>query len=195
VGADLYLEPEASYAAAQELARDQGEALPVASRTLHRRLRERGLLAGWDERRKRLTVRRTLEGVAAREVLHLRSDALSPCSEPSKPSISPTDPPIPPGKWTVPMDGPMDGNGHCGRNRPSEPSIKPAGNAADGRFGRSDTGGEAGQGAANAPTPPAGASLFFQDEAGRPCGPDACRWWTWAGAPRWYDTREHLPPI
>jgi hypothetical protein len=40
----LYLEPEASYAAAQELARDQGEALTVASRTLWRRLAEQKYL-------------------------------------------------------------------------------------------------------------------------------------------------------
>jgi hypothetical protein len=151
-GADLYLEPDASYAAAQELARDQGEALPTSPRTLHRRLKDRGLLASWDERRKRLTVRRTLEGVAAREVLHLRSDTFSPTSEPSKPSISPVEPPIPPGKWTVPMDGLAERNGHCERNRPSETSIKPAESPADGRSGRSDTGGEAGQGGADAPS-------------------------------------------
>ena len=151
-GTDLYLEPEASYAAAQELARDQGEALATSPRTLLRRLKDRGLLASWDERRKRLTLRRTLEGVAAREVLHLRSEALSPCSEPSKPSISPVEPPIPPGKWTVPMDGLAERNGHCERNRPSETSIKPAESPADGRSGRSDTGGEAGQGGADAPS-------------------------------------------
>jgi hypothetical protein len=85
-GADLYLEPEASYAAAQEMARDQGDALPVQARTLHKRLKERGLLATWDTRRQRNTIRRTLEGVNDREVLHLRADCLSPPAQPSEPS-------------------------------------------------------------------------------------------------------------
>jgi hypothetical protein len=85
-GADLYLEPEASFAAAQELARDQGEALPVTPRTLHRRLKERGLLASWNKRRQRNTVRRTLEGVKDREVLHLRADSLGGAQRPSEPS-------------------------------------------------------------------------------------------------------------
>src|SRR5262249_24542971 len=76
-GADLYLGPEASYAAAQELARDQGDGLPIYARTLHRRLRERGLLASWDRCRQRNTVRRALEGVKQREVLYLHADLLS----------------------------------------------------------------------------------------------------------------------
>jgi hypothetical protein len=84
-GADLYLEPEASFAAAQELARDQGEALAVSARTLAKRLREKGRLASWDEKRQRNTVRRTLEGSVSREVLHLHAVALSP-AEPSKPA-------------------------------------------------------------------------------------------------------------
>jgi hypothetical protein len=83
-GAELYLEPEASYAAAQEMARDQGDGLPVSARTLHRRLRERGLLATWDGRRQRNTIRRTLAGVKDRNVLHLRADALSAGNEPSE---------------------------------------------------------------------------------------------------------------
>jgi hypothetical protein len=85
-GKDLYLEPEASFAAAQELARDQGESLTVTPRTLHKRLKERGLLASWDAGRQRNTIRRTLEGVKDREVLHLRADALSGGKEPSEPS-------------------------------------------------------------------------------------------------------------
>jgi hypothetical protein len=80
---DLYLEPEASYAAAHELARDQGEGLPVSPRILHRRLRERGLLVRTEPGREVLTVRRTLEG-RRRAVLHLRADALSP-GQPDQP--------------------------------------------------------------------------------------------------------------
>jgi hypothetical protein len=74
-GTDLYLEPEASYAAAQDLARHQGNELPVSARTLRKRLKERGLLASTDSEREVLTVRRTLEG-KRREVLHLRTSLL-----------------------------------------------------------------------------------------------------------------------
>ena len=64
-GPDLYLEPEASYAAAQELARDKGDGLPVSARTLRKRLHEPGLLAAaGDGGRETLTVRRTLAGQA-----------------------------------------------------------------------------------------------------------------------------------
>jgi hypothetical protein len=74
-GENLYLEPEASYAAAQQMARDQGEALPVTPRTLHRRLSERGLLVSREAGRETVTIRKTLEG-RRRAVLHLRADAL-----------------------------------------------------------------------------------------------------------------------
>jgi hypothetical protein len=160
----LYLEPEAAYAAAQEMARDQGQAVPVSPRTLHRRLKEAGLLATWDEKRQRITVRRTLEGVEHRDVLHLRADALSPCTGPSKPSTevpnasvlaenrafsvdgavdgvdgvdSPVDGPVdgPDG----PVDG-MDGGGN--NNRPPKSPANPGENGAGGRFGRSATGGD-----------------------------------------------------
>src|SRR5262249_25466092 len=78
-GADLYLEPEASYAAAQELARDQGDGLPIAPRTLHRRLHERGLLVAVETHggKTRFAVRRTLEG-RRRDVLSVRADVLTP---------------------------------------------------------------------------------------------------------------------
>jgi hypothetical protein len=67
---DLYLDPDASYAAVQQLANSQGEALSVDQQTLRRRLRDCGLLAGRDEARDRLTVRRVLQG-RRRTVLHL----------------------------------------------------------------------------------------------------------------------------
>jgi hypothetical protein len=85
-GAELYLEPEAAYAAAQELAREQGDGLPVSSRTLRKRLHERGLLASTDTERDVLTVRRTLEG-KRREVLHLRAGSLS-AEKPDQPDQS-----------------------------------------------------------------------------------------------------------
>jgi hypothetical protein len=142
-GGELYLEPEASHAAAQEMARDQGEALSVPPRTLHRRLKERGLLASWDTRRQRNTVRRTLEGVRDRDVLHLRADALfPPGGEPSEPSAEdrPND------ATTVAADGLADGSEGFARQPSAGPSAGPSGitgeNGVCGRFGQSDTGRE-----------------------------------------------------
>jgi hypothetical protein len=66
----VYLEPEASYAVAQRLAQAQGEAIPITSTTLRRRLKERKLLASMDAQRGKLTVRRTFQGLR-REVLHV----------------------------------------------------------------------------------------------------------------------------
>ena len=63
-GEDLYLEPEASYAAAQEVARELGDGLAVSSQTLRRRLKERGLLVSCE--RDKTTNRRTLEEPRAR---------------------------------------------------------------------------------------------------------------------------------
>jgi hypothetical protein len=117
----LYLEPDASYAAAQELAREQGEALPVSPRTLWRRMREQCLLASWDAKRQRCTVRRTLEGVRHREVLHLRLDTLSTSEKPSTPSTeraSSQD-------WQGPMvDEVVDGQAESNGDRPLQTSTE-----------------------------------------------------------------------
>jgi hypothetical protein len=54
--------------------------------------------------------------------------------------------------------------------------------------------------AVTAPVPPPGATIYTQDEHGRPCQPGATYMWTWSGgptwqrAPTWYYTREHLVP-
>jgi hypothetical protein len=129
-GTELYLEPEAAYAEAQELARQQGDSLTVAPRTLWRRMRERGLLASWDEARQRHTVRRRLGGHDRREVLHLRPDALSPRAQPSPPSPDG----IPPRQ-----DGEGPGNGYAG-DGPDLPQVSAAARqrngAGDGRDGR-----------------------------------------------------------
>jgi hypothetical protein len=71
-GADLFLEPVASYQVAQELA---GADRLLGEQTLRRRLRERGLLASMDTGRQMVQVRRTLEGTP-RQVLHLKASAL-----------------------------------------------------------------------------------------------------------------------
>jgi hypothetical protein len=69
-GEHLYLEPEASFAAAQEMGRATGDPLAIAAVTLRKRLKERGLLADVDRARGTLTARRTVEG-ARRDVLVL----------------------------------------------------------------------------------------------------------------------------
>jgi hypothetical protein len=82
-GDAVLLEPEASYAAVQELAGAQGESLTVSAPTLRRRLKERGLLSSWDAARQELTIRRTLEG-RRRNVLHLHTSSLG--VEPAQPA-------------------------------------------------------------------------------------------------------------
>ncbi len=72
-GSDLYLEPETAYMVANEMAQCTGGSLP-ASKTLHKRLHERGLLASTDDQREKLLVRKTLGG-QRREVLHFRAAA------------------------------------------------------------------------------------------------------------------------
>jgi hypothetical protein len=73
-GPHLFLEPDASYAAAQELARDQGDALTVSAHTLRKRLHERKYLLSTEVGK--LTNRRKLEG-QVRSVLHLHASCLS----------------------------------------------------------------------------------------------------------------------
>jgi len=76
-GDDLYLDPQSAFAIAQSLANNLGETIPISSRTLHKRLTEKGLLASMEQDRNTLTVRRVLEGTR-RNVLHLRKDVVMP---------------------------------------------------------------------------------------------------------------------
>jgi hypothetical protein len=46
----------------------------------------------------------------------------------------------------------------------------------------------------DAPAPPPGATIYCQDEHGRPCKPDAAHIWCWSGGPRWYYVKEHPTP-
>jgi hypothetical protein len=77
----LYLDSDAAYAAAQKLAQDVGDRLPVTPQTLRRRLKEADLLSSTDVARQVLTVRRVLEG-QRREVLHVAPQAMSPSGSP-----------------------------------------------------------------------------------------------------------------
>jgi hypothetical protein len=83
-GDDVYLEPEASYQAAQRLARDGGEPITVGSKTLHKRLHEKGLLASTEPERHKLTIRRTVER-QRRAVLHLTTALFSQPEGPNRP--------------------------------------------------------------------------------------------------------------
>ena len=139
-GPDLYLEPEAAFAEVQELAGRQGESLPIASRTLCKRLKEKGLLACWEQNRGRLTVRRTLEAVN-RAVLHLHTDSLSlPTTVQTVQTVQMAGPHEGfPEKLDGPLDGPLDGSAANGRQPSNGTGQKPGENPPFGRFGRSDT--------------------------------------------------------
>lgn len=123
-GDDIYLQPDASYGCAQDLARSQGDSISVSVQTLRRRLKEKSYLASWDEATQTTTVRRTLEG-KQQAVLHVRksifAEGIYPATKPSKPSIDPE---------------PSDNGPEAGENagfsetqqgaEPSKPSIDPA---------------------------------------------------------------------
>jgi hypothetical protein len=68
--AAIYLEPSASYAAAQRLAQQGGESLAVSEVRLWKTLNERGHLLSTEPARRSLKVRRTIEG-ASRHVLQV----------------------------------------------------------------------------------------------------------------------------
>jgi hypothetical protein len=91
-GEDLYLEPEASYRIAQAQTQG-GESITIGPRTMRKRLKEKGLLLSTDEKRQTLTVRRTIEGVKDRSVLHLSKHSLfSTYTEPDEPDAEKEDP-------------------------------------------------------------------------------------------------------
>jgi hypothetical protein len=149
VEGELYLEPEASFAAVQCFARDQNESFAVTAHTLRRRLKEKGLLASVDDRRQKLTVRKTLQGTR-RDVLHLARTPASPLDEtgPTGPGTS-----NPEENGPVPWAGAGVGNGQAnGKAAPKTaaagtPGQPPATRGPEmGRLGRSDTGEEAAPG-------------------------------------------------
>jgi hypothetical protein len=143
-GDQLYLEPQAAYAEAQELARHQGDGLAITVRTLWKRLHERGLLAEVDTRggKTRYTVRVQLDG-ERREVISVPRDFLSSESVPSGkngplidrngPLPGDTQPQKTPGVAQPsgpngPQNGEMGHSGHSGTERkapgPENPNSK-----------------------------------------------------------------------
>jgi hypothetical protein len=143
VGEDgLFLEPNAAHAEAQQLAAAQGASLPVTPQTLRRRLKDEGLLATTDDKRQKLTVRRTLER-QRREVLHIPTTALAPPAGGIQDSPTPGD-----GASGGPAPGadPVT-NGPVPQDH--QPAVTPSpriGNGDVGRLGRSGAGEEAGAG-------------------------------------------------
>ena len=77
-GDDLYLDPDAAYAAIQKLATEQGDAFSLTKNTLHKRLNERNLLVGVEPGH--FTTRASIEG-HRRRVLHLSAPHLLYVSE------------------------------------------------------------------------------------------------------------------
>jgi len=70
---DLYLEPDASFAAAQEMARSAGETITIAGKTLHKRLADRSLLRSTERgARGTLAVRKMVQG-ERHPVLHVHA--------------------------------------------------------------------------------------------------------------------------
>jgi hypothetical protein len=84
-GGDVFLEPDAAYAAAQKLGAQGGENLYVTLATLTKRIAERSLLATRDADRSRNTIRRTFEGRRV-TVLHIFGEAfhLQECPMPAE---------------------------------------------------------------------------------------------------------------
>ncbi|MEZ5590142.1 MAG: hypothetical protein R3F53_05335 [Gammaproteobacteria bacterium] len=78
-GDDIFLHPENAYTAAKQLAQDQGETLPVAQRTMAKRLLERGLLATYetDGSHKRALTRKTINRTQRRVLHFLRATVVS----------------------------------------------------------------------------------------------------------------------
>ena len=68
----LFLEPESSYTAVQEMGNATGEGVGISSATLRKRLHERGMLLSTetDKNKVRLTVRQTIGG-KRRQVVHI----------------------------------------------------------------------------------------------------------------------------
>jgi len=89
-GENLLVDPDASYAVVQRLARDQGDSLNVTVRTLAKRLKEKGFLASTDVSRQTLTVRRSL-GRRRRDVLHFAAEVVSHATyaQPDQPDQTP----------------------------------------------------------------------------------------------------------
>jgi hypothetical protein len=141
---ELYIEPDAAYAIAQDFARRQNDALPISAHTLRRRLNEKGYLASIDDKRQKLTKRKVFQGVT-RNVLHVNLARIFPSESPhqNETGHSGHSAGLPREKWPKPMAG----NPGQYPKPAIEPAIGPASetslNGTNGRNGRSETSTEA----------------------------------------------------
>jgi Domain of unknown function (DUF3854) len=87
-GDELWLEPDAAYAVAQDVARRVGDPFTVARTTLNKRLAERGFLSSTDLQTERscVPVRRVIGG-QRRQVLHLASATLTLAEQDAEQSL------------------------------------------------------------------------------------------------------------
>jgi hypothetical protein len=121
---ELYLDPDATYAALAALARDQGGAYPVTQQTLCRRQKEAGQLLRTDG--DRTTYPETLGGTR-RRVLVLAASVLGQPGQPGQPGQLP-----PPPEQSVPVscpgsaDPPSEPGQETGTDRPAEHRPVPA---------------------------------------------------------------------
>jgi Domain of unknown function (DUF3854)/Domain of unknown function (DUF927) len=88
-GEELYLDPDSTYAALAELARDQGQTYPVTAQTLFRRLKEARLLVRTDADRTTYPV--TLEGARRRVLILSTSSLLGKVGQPGQAGQTPAD--------------------------------------------------------------------------------------------------------
>jgi hypothetical protein len=88
-GEDLYLDPEAAFRSAEQMASVEG--LTVTPRTLWKRMREQKLLASTDTSRGRNLARVTLQG-ARRNAIHVKTASLHPSTEPAQPAQAAREP-------------------------------------------------------------------------------------------------------
>jgi hypothetical protein len=132
---NLYLDPDSSYAAAQQLANLKGESLAVTQRTLSKRLWEKGCLVSIEKARGKLTVRRTLEG-RRQDVWHLRAGDFFTPQEPAQPAQSAQPSTQPVGGGPVPRAGSWADSGNRPTDRPTESAQLNGQNGDVGRLGR-----------------------------------------------------------
>ena len=81
---DLYLDPDASYAAVQKFLQDSSQSLGISLTKLALQLHGRGILCGIEEKRDTFKVRRTIHG-RRRDVFWLHADSLSPSTSSDQP--------------------------------------------------------------------------------------------------------------
>jgi hypothetical protein len=155
-GGNLYLDPEAAHAEAQRFATEKGEAMGLTTRTLGKRLHEKGVLKATDQSRETLMVRKVLEG-QSRAVWNLDAGAFFPPEKPDKP-----DSPGPPRAQPLttrqePPSGPVSENRPSLDNPTGEPDRGAEGNGGNvGNVGSA----EGGEGAEAGGSPPDDSELL-----------------------------------